>query len=96
VGQGCLYHKAAAGLHASGDGLRIDGVREVELSVELAATGTPGSFLLVSGVHHQLAIDRLHRQVARLKLSTDINSYAEHLPISQPINSDIFSFIAVN
>ena len=59
--------------------MRVDGVGQVELAVELAAAGAARRRLLVPRRHHQLAVDRLHRQVARLKLGPDLHRDAKHL-----------------
>ena len=59
--------------------MRVDCVRQVELAVELSAAGASRRLLLVPRVNHQLAVDRLHRQVSRLKLRPDIHRDAKHL-----------------
>ena len=55
-----------------GDGLRVDGRRQVELVVELAAGGAssrPG--LVTLGRHDQSLVDRLHRQLVYAELRTE-------------------------
>jgi len=66
--------------------VRVHGIRQVELAVELAAAGASRRLLLVARVHHQLTVDGLHGQVARLELGSDVDGDAKYLPSNRDKN----------